>query len=415
MSTDTRAAQPARAGAAWPMAAPPDRDHLAAWTTALLADDPLGRIPPFAEPHPPGFVAQVDARGVYVRRWERDRSSSDGAVVDDGAAAGRSTADRLPADVAGGPTWCIHGLAGSSTNFSRLAGALSPYTTVFSPDLPGCGRSDPPPRGRYSLVGDADLLARVIEQVSGGPVNLVGNSLGGMVAVALAARHPELVRTLTLVSPAVPDLRLTSDRGADPRIALLMIPGTAGLATRQLGTLSPEERARGMGEVCFGDPAAISDEDYAAFAADLAWRGGLPWAHDATIGSLRSLVLGYLSPGRWSFSAAAGRLTVPVLVVWGTRDRLVDVRLARRTAAAFPDARLLVLAGRGHVAQMEDPETTARAMLARWRDAHAEDGSPRAAPVSDAPPNGSLAARTPDTAAGVPRDRGAGAVATSSA
>jgi len=54
------------------------------------------------------------------------------------------------------------------------------------------------------------------------------------------------------------------------------------------------------------------------------------------------------------------------LVIWGTRDRLVDVRLAPRTAAAFADSSLLIMAGVGHTAQMEDPVTTARAVSRLW-------------------------------------------------
>jgi pimeloyl-ACP methyl ester carboxylesterase len=84
---------------------------------------------------------------------------------------------------------------------------------------------------------------------------------------------------------------------------------------------------------------------------------------------LRSLIRAQLRVGRWSFAAAARSVRVPVLVVWGTRDRLVDVRLARRTADAFADARLLVLARTGHVAQMERPATTARAMIGLWQGA----------------------------------------------
>jgi pimeloyl-ACP methyl ester carboxylesterase len=53
----------------------------------------------------------------------------------------------------------------------------------------------------------------------------------------------------------------------------------------------------------------------------------------------------------------------PTLLVWGDRDRLVDVAIAPRAAATYPDARLLVLPGVGHVAQMERPETVARAFL----------------------------------------------------
>jgi pimeloyl-ACP methyl ester carboxylesterase len=59
-------------------------------------------------------------------------------------------------------------------------------------------------------------------------------------------------------------------------------------------------------------------------------------------------------------------VTAPSLVVWGTHDRLVSVRKARRTAELLPKGRLLVLPGTGHVAQMERPVTVARAVVGMW-------------------------------------------------
>ena len=81
------------------------------------------------------------------------------------------------------------------------------------------------------------------------------------------------------------------------------------------------------------------------------------------------LVLGALATGPRSLWHQAGLVQVPTLVVWGAEDRLVPVELAGRTAASVPDSRLLVLPGVGHVAQLEAPETTARATLALIEDA----------------------------------------------
>jgi len=326
---------------AWPVAGPPDRDELASWSTAELADAELGRIPPLAGPPPQGWTELVDGRGVFVRHQPGPADST--------------------------PVWFVHGLGGASTDWNRLSGALSPFATGYSLDLPGSGRSDPPPGGRYSPVAEADLIAQLITQVSGGPVHVVGNSYGGLVATLLAARHPEQLRTLTVISPAVPDLRLTRDRGSDPRLGLLLLPGTAPLAQQQLASIQPAARARGMGELCFGHPELIGEQDYEVAAAEHAWRAGLPWTHAATIGSLRALMSSYLRRGAASFAAAAAAVTVPTLVVWGTRDRLVDVRLSRAASDAYRRATLLVLAECGHVAQMEDPRSTARGIVALWQ------------------------------------------------
>lgn len=325
----------------WHVAGPPPRDELAAWTTVEPADGDLGVIPPLSQSAPPGRMELVYGGGVNVRC----QPGPAGAV----------------------PAVYVHGLGGASTDWTRLAAAMAPHATGYSLDLPGSGRSDPPPAGRYSPAVDARVVARTIEQLAVGPVHLVGNSYGGIVVTQVAAGWPHLVRTLTVLAPAVPDLRPTADRGADPRLGVLLVPGTAALAYQRLASIPPMARARGMGELCFGRPESITDRDYALSAREHAWRARLPWVFEATIGTLRGLMNGYLQPGSRSFAAQAGRVKVPTLVVWGTRDRLVDVRLARRAAAGYPDAQLLVLAGCGHVPQMEQPEATARAMLAVWR------------------------------------------------
>lgn len=330
---------------------PRPRDELAAWSDAALADFEAGRIPGYDEPSPQGDTHLVGGAGVFVRRTPGPQDAPH--------------------------SWYVHGLDGASGNWDRLAAALSGVSTGFAPDLPGSGRSDPPPAGRYSLLREADLVAMLITRVSGGPVHLVGNSRGGIVATLLAARHPDLVRTLTLISPAVPDLRLIGERGADPRLALVLLPGTLRRAERALTAIGPADRARGMAVACFGEPEALTAADLAAAEREILRRADLPWTGRATVQSLRSLIRAQLRPGRWSFSSAARSIAVPVLVVWGTRDRLVDVRLARRTAAAFHDARLLVLARTGHIAQMERPVATARAMVALWR--HAGVPQPRPA------------------------------------
>ena len=334
-----------------PFAGPSVHDDLAALSTAPLAPDRLGPIPALDSTPPPGRFLTPDGRGLYVRRTEAALTT-------------------------GPDAWYLHGLAGSSTNWTSLAGVLAPVATGFLVDLPGHGRSDPPPRHRYGLVDMADLVAQAIASQSAGPVHLVGNSLGGMTAVLLAARHPALIASLTLISPAVPDLRMTRDRGADPRLALLLLPGTTGLATSRLAQLSPGERARGMGQLCFGDPRGITEQEYDAAAADLAWRSELPWVHAGVVQSLRALMRSYPRVGASSFRRLAGSIGVPTLVIWGTRDRLVDPRLAAPTAAAFPDAELLMLAGVGHIAQMEDPRITARAITALWSGVDRGPGVP---------------------------------------
>jgi pimeloyl-ACP methyl ester carboxylesterase len=274
---------------------------------------------------------------------------------------------RTPGPAGGGePALYLHGLGGASTNWTDLAALLAGRLDAEAPDLPGFGHSAPPPRRNYSLEAQARLAAELIERRGRGPVHLFGNSMGGAVAVLLAATRPELVRTLTLVSPAMPDLR--PRRGSDPVLPLLLLPGADRLVGRRLIRMPPEARVRALLMLCYADPSRVPPNRLAEAAADVRHRNELPWATDALARALRGLIGAYFVRGPRSLWRLAARITAPTLVVWGAEDRLVDVSLAPRTALAIPDARLLVLPRIGHTAQLEDPETVARAILGLLED-----------------------------------------------
>jgi len=261
----------------------------------------------------------------------------------------------------GEPALMVHGLGGSSANWTDLVGLLTGSVEAQVVDLPGFGRSAPPVDGRYTVGAHARAVVRHVEQSGRGPVHLFGNSLGGAVSTRVAADRPDLVRTLTLVSPALPNLR--PKRGTDPRLPLLLLPGFRQLARRQLLQQTPEQRARAVLALCFADMSRVPPERLAEAVAEVERRAALPYAEEAFGASLRGLVASYLVRGVEAPWERAARVTAPTLLVWGARDRLVDVAIAPRAAATYPDVRLLVLDGVGHVAQMERPELVARAFL----------------------------------------------------
>jgi pimeloyl-ACP methyl ester carboxylesterase len=283
----------------------------------------------------------------------------------------------------------VHGLGGASTNWTDLAGLLAVRCEGWSLDLPGFGRSEPPARGGYGLDRHTRAVVDVLERVSalpgeaqGRPVHLVGNSLGGLIALLVTARRPELVATLTLVSPAMPVYRVPP--AVDRAVPLLLLPGVASLAERRLAGVPPEETVRTLVQVLFGDPGRVSAERIEQALDELRERGEQPWSDRALVRTMRGLIGSYLRVGRLGAWAAARLVRRPTLVVWGESDRLVDPRLAPRLAAAVPGARLLVLEGVGHVAMLEEPRTTARAVLGLVEDA--AEG-----PAADDDPAGRLA------------------------
>jgi pimeloyl-ACP methyl ester carboxylesterase len=266
----------------------------------------------------------------------------------------------------------VHGLGGASTNWTDLAALLAVRFDGYALDLPGFGRSAPPPR--YSIHRHVQAVVDVLEWIvaqpgpgRGAPVHLVGNSLGGLVSVWVAARRPDLVATLTLISAAMPVYRVPA--AFDRVITLVMLPGVPALAERRLAGATPEQRVRGLLQMCFGDPSRVPKERVAEAVQEMRDRDEQPWAGQALTRSLRGLMTSYLRVGRANAWRMARSVKVPSLVIWGDKDRLVDPALAPRLAAVLPDARLQVQEGVGHLAMLEAPEPTARAVLALAEDA----------------------------------------------
>ena len=150
---------------------------------------------------------------------------------------------------------------------------------------------------------------------------------------------------------------------SDPRFALVVLPLVGSRVLRAIAQTSPERRTEQMLQLCFAEPSAVSAGRRAQAEEEFAERQGMGWASAALSRSAEGLVRSWLAPRSRSLWTVAAGVDRPALVVWGARDRLVSVRKAPRTASALPRGKLLVLPRTGHVAQMEQPETVARAML----------------------------------------------------
>ena len=289
-------------------------------------------------PHWPGGLVSVGDHKVYVRSVPE--SSTENGPVSDGRE----------------PALCVHGLEGSSRNWTDLMELLRPRLACDALDLPGFGDSPPRPDGRYSIAALAQTVAALITARNrvpgrGGPVHLIANSLGGAVAVKLAATRPELIKTLTLISPALPDSRPRLDL---VRFPLLSTP-LGGRLLRRYQALPPANRVADVITNCYCDPSLFPQSRFAAEVTELARRDTLDHATAALVGSIRTLTAEFLRMGRYTAWRDAARVTAPSLVIYGANDRLVDPRMAGRAAHAFADARIVVLPRTGHVAHMEHP------------------------------------------------------------
>ncbi len=307
----------------------------------MLSQIPLypGPLPPLWRDRPP---------------WPDHIHRSDGVALN---------VRRTPGPERGELAVYLHGLGGSSTNFTDLAGLVGARLPGMALDLPGFGRSVPPEGFDYAPDSYAEVIATFLAGLGGGPVHLVGNSMGGVVALLLAARHAQLVRTLTLIAPAMPDLRIDPRRTSDPRLALTLLPVIGSWVRRILIEVPPEEQVERILRLCFADPSTVGSVRRAEAVQECSERAALAWAAAALRLSLQQLTRSWLLPRSRSLWTVAAQVTAPTLVVWGTADKLVSVRKAPRTAAALPRGRLLLLPRTGHVPQIERPTSVARAIL----------------------------------------------------
>ena len=270
---------------------------------------------------------------------------------------------------------CVHGMTGDATNWTDLMAELAPDFDAVAVDLPGSGFSPPPgtPRG-YSITAQAATVIELIEALGYGRVHLVGNSMGGAVAVRIAARRPDLVKTLTLVSAALPDRRPHRQTAHFPVLALPVL----GLRlVHQYGRIPAENRIAGVLQTCYYDPAVVHPVRVALSVEELRRRDGLDYDATSTARAARTLVAETLRPHRFSLWRDAEQVRMPALVLFGTHDKLVSPSLADRAARTFPSARVIVLPETGHLGQMEHPATVAslfREMVAETRESPGNAG-----------------------------------------
>jgi len=260
----------------------------------------------------------------------------------------------------GAPALFVHGLGGNSSNWTDLMWLLSDDVHAVAPDLPGFGRSGPAASGVYSPQGQADFLAEFVERTFAEPVHLFGNSMGGAISLQLAGRHPELVRSLTLVSPALPDLMPMRTNIQLPIIAL---PGVGDRVATRIAKLPVERRVQATLNMVYADPASVPPQRVREAQEDAALLATTPWVGTALQAALRGILATYFDRGPDAPWKLAERVKVPVLLIYGQQDKLVNARAARRASKHFLHCRVMVVPHSGHVSQMEHPEIVARG----WR------------------------------------------------
>jgi pimeloyl-ACP methyl ester carboxylesterase len=271
----------------------------------------------------------------------------------------------LDSATSGPPLVLVHDLDGCAAGWLDVAPGLAAHHRVLAPDLPGCGRS-PVGRRRTSMTAHADLVAEVVRRETDGPVTLVGNSAGALVALLLAVRHSWAARAVVLLAPALPRrTRGALDVTFLPLLTATSVPGLLLLEPWRRSLQTPQER---VGALLAASSAPGSDGASAGtLAAMVEVAAGRSRSQQLRgwPGAARSLFWWLARPTR--FHETADRVTAPVTLVEGVEDPVLPRSVVRAALGRHPDWSHVPLAGVGHIPQLERPAAvvdTVRAVAA---------------------------------------------------
>lgn len=250
----------------------------------------------------------------------------------------------------------VHGLGGSLLSWLAVAPGLAHQGRVLALDLPGFGQT--PRAGRRSRVSDLRrIVSRFIDEFAGGgPVVLVGNSMGGGVSMLEAALEPANVEALVLSNSVFPFAK-----GSLPApivllgFALYRVPRVGEWASRKRLTGLEAERAVELGlRIIAADPSTIPPELVRLHVEQLVRHQADDDAGAAFLESARSLMV--LGRRRDLIRWLVDSVKCPVLVIHGRADRLVPLGYAQAALRMRPEWDMRLLPKVGHVPQMEAPE-----------------------------------------------------------
>ncbi len=234
----------------------------------------------------------------------------------------------------------VHGFPFQASMWEpQIPVAIQAGRRVIAPDLPGFGSSDvPTDRSAYSIDRYADLVAALVGELGLGEVVLVGLSMGGYIALAVARRHPEVLAGLVLADTRADRDTPEGRQNRSDQQALVeergdVTPLVDGLLTKVLAEAGPRHAE-----------VRATLGDMMRSTAPAGW-----------IGALEAM------KQRGDQSDLLPSISVPTLVVVGESDTLAPVDVAEAMAKAIPGARIEVVPDAGHVANLENPEVFNRA------------------------------------------------------
>jgi pimeloyl-ACP methyl ester carboxylesterase len=260
----------------------------------------------------------------------------------------------------------LHGLGGTRASLFETAATLSRSYRVHAPDLPGFGSSGKPTLGAYNARWFADIMLGLLDHLEVDRAHVVGNSMGGRIAIELGLVAPERINGLGLLCPAVAWIK----RGLHPVVRLLRPEfGLLPHAFRRSTVASQFWRMFHDRDLI--DPA-VADLVVDEFQRIYHTAG----ARYALLASARNIYLE--APfGRGGFYRRLADLEPPALFVWGSHDWLVPAAFSRHVRKWLPHAEQVTIERCGHVPQVERPEETNELLLGFFRRVESAQGPAR--------------------------------------
>src|SRR5437588_3543736 len=246
----------------------------------------------------------------------------------------------------------IHGLGGTRASFFETAAALSGRYRIHAPDLPGFGSSSKPPLGAYNAGWFAESMLGLMDELGIDRAHIVGNSMGGRIAIEMGLLSPHRVGALGLLCPAVAWVR----RGLHPVVRLLrpefgLLPHGFRRSTvaNQFWSIFHDRDVLdpAVGELMVDEFRRIYHSAGARYAF---------------LSSARNIYLEAPFGSRGFYPRLSG-LTPPALFVWASHDKLVPPTFSRHVHRWLPHAEQVTIEGCGHVPQVECSDEINRLLL----------------------------------------------------
>jgi len=251
----------------------------------------------------------------------------------------------------GDPILCLHGLGGSLFSWRHFIAPFSKNNQLILVDFQGSGKSPKPYGGDYSIAAKADDIYNLIVEEDLRNLTLIGNSLGGGVALLVATRLMEeesgRLSKLVLIGSA-------GDKRYVPwpvKVVRSFVGGPIVYATPSRLAASATLR------MCYYDPKKASKEQVLAYATPIASRGG---RH-----ALLQTARGCIPANADALIAKLPKLTVPTLLIWGRQDKIIPLVVGELLHELIPNSQLEIIEECGHIPQEEKPEETV-ALVSRF-------------------------------------------------